>query len=207
MNKGDKIWFDDDYNVTFSLKCQDSSGNEFPPVASHECKLGSKTLLPVIGKAIRTMSKGETATIQVNATQPGFNAPAVFKVGTRQYAAALFPDNATFALPANAIPGVPSRAAKPGETLTLYGVGFGAVTPTIPAGQVTGGTNALASPLTLSIAGTRATVSYAGLAPGAVGLYQVNFTVPAVPANDAAPLTFTLGGAAGAQTLFIAVGN
>ena len=147
------------------------------------------------------------ANIQVNTTQPGFNAPAVFKVGTRQYAAALFPDNATFALPANAIPGVPSRAAKPGETLTLYGVGFGAVTPTIPAGQVTGGTNALASPLTLSIAGTRATVSYAGLAPGAVGLYQVNFTVPAVPANDAAPLTFTLGGAAGAQTLFIAVGN
>jgi uncharacterized protein (TIGR03437 family) len=147
------------------------------------------------------------ATIQVNATQPGFNAPAVFKVGTRQYAAALFPDNATFALPANAIPGVPSRAAKPGETLTLYGVGFGAVTPTIPAGQVTGGTNALASPLTLSIAGTRATVSYAGLAPGAVGLYQVNFTVPAISANDAAPLTFTLGGAAGSQTLFIAVGN
>ena len=147
------------------------------------------------------------ANIQVNATQPGFNAPAVFKVGTRQYAAALFPDNATFALPANAIPGVPSRAAKPGETLTLYGVGFGAVTPAIPAGQITGGTNALAAPLALSIAGTRATVSYAGLAPGAVGLYQVNFTVPAITANDAAPLTFTLGTTAGSQTLFIAVGN
>ena len=147
------------------------------------------------------------ANIQVNATQPGFNAPAVFKVGTRQYAAALFPDSTTFALPANAIPGVPSRAAKPGETLTFYGVGFGAVTPAIPAGQITGGTNALAAPLALSIAGTRATVSYAGLAPGAVGLYQVNFTVPTIPANDAAPLTFTLGGAAGSQALFIAVGN
>jgi len=147
------------------------------------------------------------ANTQVNATQPGFNAPAVFKVGTRQYAAALFPDSTTFALPANAIPGVPSRAAKPGETLTFYGVGFGAVTPAIPAGQITGGTNALAAPLALSIAGTRATVSYAGLAPGAVGLYQVNFTVPTIPANDAAPLTFTLGGAAGSQALFIAVGN
>ena len=66
QNKGDKIWFDDDFNVVFSLKSQDSSGNEFPPVTSRECKLGSKTLLPVVGKAIRTMTKGETAIIQVN---------------------------------------------------------------------------------------------------------------------------------------------
>ena len=43
------------------------------------------------------------------------------------------------------------------------------------------------------------------LAPGAVGLYQFNVTVPNVPANDATPFTFTLGGVPGVQTLFIAI--
>lgn len=145
--------------------------------------------------------------IQVNATQPGFNAPAVFKIGSRQYAAALFPDNATFAMPAGAIPGVPSRPARPGETITLYGVGFGAVTPAIQAGQIAGGANSLAAPLAVFIGGVRATVAYAGLAPGAVGLYQANIVIPTVTAGDAVPLTFTLGGTAGAQSLFLAVGN
>lgn len=145
--------------------------------------------------------------VQVNATQPGFNAPAVFKVGGRQYAAALFPDNVTLAMPAGAVAGVASRPARAGETLTLYGVGFGAVTPSIPAGQIAGGANALAAPLVVSIGGARATVSYAGLAPGAVGLYQANIVVPSVAAGDAVPLTFTLGGTAGTQSLFIAVGN
>lgn len=65
-NKGEKIWFDDDYSVVFSLKSHDIQGNEVASVASYECKLGSKTLLPVINKAIRTMSRGETATIQVD---------------------------------------------------------------------------------------------------------------------------------------------
>ena len=64
-----------------------------------------------------------------------------------------------------------------------------------------------AHPLVATIGGQRAAVSYAGLAPGAVGLYQINLTVPAVPASDATPLTFTLGGAALAQSLVLAVGN
>ena len=48
-------------------------------------------------------------------------------------------------------------------------------------------------------------VDYAGLAPGAVGLYQFNVVVPAVPDNDATPVTFNLSGVAGTQSLFLAV--
>ena len=54
---------------------------------------------------------------------------------------------------------------------------------------------------------TEAMVGYDGLAPNAVGLYQFNVTVPNVSASDAVPLTFTLGGVAGTQTLYIAVQN
>ncbi|MGH9664972.1 MAG: hypothetical protein ACRD9L_11160 [Bryobacteraceae bacterium] len=52
---------------------------------------------------------------------------------------------------------------------------------------------------------TEAATSYAGLAPSAIGLYQFNVVVPSVPANDAVPLTFTLGGVSGTQTLYTAV--
>jgi uncharacterized protein (TIGR03437 family) len=45
------------------------------------------------------------------------------------------------------------------------------------------------------------------LAPGFTGLYQFNVVVPASPGNGAVPLTFTVGGVAGTQTLYLAVGN
>jgi hypothetical protein len=40
-----------------------------------------------------------------------------------------------------------------------------------------------------------------------VGLYQFNVIVPPVAAGDRVPLTFDLGGTAGAQTLFAAIRN
>jgi uncharacterized protein (TIGR03437 family) len=40
-----------------------------------------------------------------------------------------------------------------------------------------------------------------------VGLYQFNLVVPSVAASDAVPVTFTLGGVAGTQQLFTAIGN
>jgi len=52
-----------------------------------------------------------------------------------------------------------------------------------------------------------ATLQYWGLAPGLVGVYQLNVVVPNVAASDAVPVTFTLGGVSGTQTLYTAVGN
>lgn len=145
--------------------------------------------------------------ITVDALKPGLLAPASFKVGATQYAVALFPDNTTFALPPGAIAGVPSRRARPGETIILYGVGFGNVTPNVPPGQLTQQLNALAFPFEVRFGGTQATVSYAGLAPNFVGLYQFNVVVPSIAPDDAVPLTYSLAGGAGAQSLSIAIGN
>jgi len=61
--------------------------------------------------------------------------------------------------------------------------------------------------LQISIGGTAATLDYWGLAPAYIGLYQFNIVVPAVAASNAAPLSFTLGGTNGTQTLYIAIGN
>lgn len=158
---------------------------------------------PVVVKNAAGTSSSFTVT--VNATEPGLYAPTLFNVGGVQYAGALFTDFATFVAPPGAIPGVTSQRAKAGQTIVLYGVGFGPVTPNIPAGQIVSGSNSLTLPLTVSIGGAPATVTYQGLAAGSIGLYQFNVTVPSVPASDRVPLTFTLGGAPGSQTLYIAV--
>jgi uncharacterized protein (TIGR03437 family) len=143
--------------------------------------------------------------INVNAAQPGLLAPPSFAINGKQYAVALFPDG-TYVLPAGAIAGVTSRPAKPGETIVLYGVGFGPVTPAIPAGQLVQQANALTSGLQMFLGGILATASYAGLAPNYTGLYQFNVIVPNVATGDV-PLTFTLNAVSGTQKLFIAVGN
>ncbi len=59
----------------------------------------------------------------------------------------------------------------------------------------------------MKIGNQTAVVQYAGLAPGFVGLYQFNVVVPNVVASNKVGVTFTLGGTAGTQTLYIAVGN
>ncbi len=79
-----------------------------------------------------------------------------------------------------------SQPAMPGETVTMYGTGFGAVSsaqpdgvlaPTIPLSVVTPPIQ-----LFLSFLGSGSsesvTPSFLGLAPGFVGLYQVNFEIP-----------------------------
>ena len=142
--------------------------------------------------------------ITVNTTQPGLLAPPSFKIGGNQYVVAQFSDG-TYVLPAGSIAGVSSRPAAPGETIVIYGVGFGSVTPNIPAGQIVTQANQLSLPLQIMFGQTTAQASYFGLAPNFVGLYQFNVVVPAVTNSDLVPLTFKLGGAAVAQTLYIAV--
>jgi uncharacterized protein (TIGR03437 family) len=157
---------------------------------------------------IVTTAAGASAarSITMHATEPGLQAPPSFVVGGTQYVVALFSgDGATYVLPPGAIPGITSKRAKPGDSITIYGVGFGPVIPDIAAGQLVGQNNKLASSFDLSIGGTPAAVTYAGLAPTYVGLYQFNATVPDIAASDMVPVTFTLGGASGTQTLYIAV--
>jgi uncharacterized protein (TIGR03437 family) len=107
-------------------------------------------------------------------------APASFNINGTQYVVAWFGDGVTYVLPT------------------------GAVTPNTPAGQIAQGLTNLASNFSISIGGMPATVLYSGLARQYIGLYQFDVVVPQVPAGNA-PLTFTLGGKSGAQTLYLNV--
>jgi len=161
---------------------------------------------PVVVTSGSNVSPIPPQTVTISATAPSLYAPQQLLTGGNQYVGALFPDFATWVLPPGAVTGFTSQRAKPGDTIILYGIGFGG---NLPAGQIEQGTGDTlpAGSFQISFNGTAATVKYAGLAPEYVGLYQFNVVVPNIAANDLTPVTFTLGGVPGTQTLYTAIGN
>jgi uncharacterized protein (TIGR03437 family) len=139
-------------------------------------------------------------TVQPADLAPALLAPAQdpFNVSGKQYVVAQLPDQS--------YAGIPTRPAKPGDALTIYGIGFGPVTPATPAGTIAPLSTTLTNKATFQFGQTSAAVSYQGLTPGLVGLYQFNITVPNVSPGDYA-LTAQVGSVTAGQTLFITVGN
>ena len=88
-------------------------------------------------------------------------APAIFRLGEGQMAVV----NASGQLNS------PGQPAARGSALVLYGTGFGAV-----AAQ--GNLMRTQRPVSARINGLEVPVGYSGLAPGYIGLYQVNVTLP-----------------------------
>jgi uncharacterized protein len=88
-------------------------------------------------------------------------------------------------------PGVLAFTSRPG-VISLYGVGFGAIDPPVPAGEP-----APFAPLSrtvqtpaVTLNNASARVLYSGLAPGWVGLYQIDVEPPAgTPALEGRSLT------------------
>jgi uncharacterized protein (TIGR03437 family) len=92
----------------------------------------------------------------------------------------------------NLLPGAVTTPAQPGETILMYGAGFGPATPPQPTGQLVATAVPLANPVQVTIGGQPAFVAYAGLTGS--GLYQFNVTVPNLSNGDAAVVA-TIGGA------------
>jgi titin len=87
----------------------------------------------------------------------------------------------------------------------LYGVGFGSVGASV-AGKIAQSTANLTSSFAITIGGVPATVTYSGLAPNLVGLYQFNVVVPAGVGNGDVLVQATLNGMAiTGQTLYLPV--
>lgn len=76
----------------------------------------------------------------------------------------------------------PTRPVSAGETLVLFGVGFGPTNPTVPAGQAWSGVAPLVNVPGISIGDVPAEVTFAGLVGS--GLYQFNVIVPDVGSGD-----------------------
>ncbi len=116
--------------------------------------------------------------------------PAFFTIDNGAYVAALHSDY-TLVGSTNLLPGVTTRPAQPGETIQLYGTGFGPTNPALPTAQLVSTPAVLANQVQVTIGGMAATVVYAGLVES--GTYQLNVTLPNLPNGDA-PIVAIIGG-------------
>ena len=101
-----------------------------------------------------------------------------------------------------------ANAAARGSYVIVYANGLGATNPPVATGQRTPATpgSVATLPITASIGGQPAQVLYAGLAPGYVGLYQLNIAVPQnASTGDRVPLTITINGVPSQDNVTIAV--
>jgi len=89
--------------------------------------------------------------------------------------------------------GYKTVAAKAGDSLVLFGVGFGPTTPSVPAGSAFSGAAKANNPVTFNINGQTVTPDFAGLT--SAGLFQFNMTLPNGIGSGEVPLTATVGGA------------
>jgi uncharacterized protein (TIGR03437 family) len=124
-------------------------------------------------------------------------APGIFTVGSTSQAAALIANTAILAAPAGTAPG--SRPANLGETVSIFCTGLGPVNNQPATGAAAPSGNSLATTTTtpvVMLGSESLAVSFSGLAPGFVGLYQVNAAIPNnATAGSAVPLTINIGGA------------
>jgi uncharacterized protein (TIGR03437 family) len=141
-------------------------------------------------------------TINLGNFNPGLF--ATNQQGTLQ-GAILIANTASVVAPVGTFPG--SRPASRGEFISIYCTGLGPVSNP-PAFGAPASSNPLSLTITtptVNVGGIPARVAFSGLAPGFVGLYQVNVLVPdGVAASNSVPVVLNIGGVT-SNTVTIAV--
>jgi uncharacterized protein (TIGR03437 family) len=137
--------------------------------------------------AVQVANNGATSTAFSVAAQP--LTPSFFVFNGGPYAAATHLDGSLVGPPI-LYAGL-TTPAKPGETVVLYGNGFGPTSVLVVSGAISQSGSLSPAPA-ISVGGLPASVQFAGLV--AVGQFQFNVIIPAgVPTGDA-ELTATYGG-------------
>jgi uncharacterized protein (TIGR03437 family) len=129
------------------------------------------------------------ATLSVNGS-----APVSFPVAASAPGIVVYGNNRAVAVNQDFALNSPDHPARVGGWVTVYLAGQGAVTPPVASGAASPG-NPVALPMlpvTATLGGQPAEVLFAGLAPGGVGLFQVNLRIPSLASGDF-PLIVTVG--------------
>ncbi len=157
---------------------------------------------------VRVTHKGKTSpavAVVLQSSSAGLLAPPQFRIGNKQYVMAL---RGNEVIGNGSVPGFTTRPAVPGETLTIYGVGFGPVSGNTPvAGQVVPASAPITGPVEFSFGDSLARIETASLVPGSVGLYKFDVVVPGGLTTGDIELKVKFNGLPLGQTLFIPVFN
>lgn len=149
------------------------------------------------------IQRGNTYSVPVNVTVAEA-APAVFTQdlsGSGQASVtATDPDGNQFTVDED-------HPVSEGYSLTISCAGLGLVDPPVASGAAAPDSppSATTNPVTVTIGGQDAPVSFAGLTPGLVGFYQINTVVPPGVTPGDAPVVVSVAGQSSPSTATIAV--
>ena len=166
----------------------------------------------ISGGSISTQVVANGALSNTVTAASGPAAPGVFTMdqsGSGQ-GAVLIAAVGHLAAASGSVTGCLSRPVLPGEHISIYCTGLGAVSnpPSSGAPAPSEQLSTTMSTPTVTIGGIPATVVFSGLAPGFVGLYQVNVRVPAnVPSGNAVPVVLGIGGASAKPVTLASTGS
>jgi uncharacterized protein (TIGR03437 family) len=97
---------------------------------------------------------------------------------------------------------VPFSSGKPGDTLTLFITGDGDLSPPLTTGASPFTFTPLdllpqpRLPLSVTVGGVTAAITFSGIPPGLAGVTQVNFAVPSNIVSGVQPIVVTAGSGA-----------
>ncbi len=149
------------------------------------------------GPATATLTMGaQTATTQTFVSQ---YAPGIYTLTADGLGQGVIVNSATGAWAAEegSIPGISAAPVSAGDFITIYCTGLGPVTNAPATGEPAGASplSSTVQPVVVSFGGIEVPAAFAGLAPGLVGLYQVNVGVPAgVAPSGSVPIMLTVAG-------------
>ncbi len=151
-------------------------------------------LSPLIGSSVvlQVSNNGQLGIpvrVPVLAAQPGVFA---YNVGSDTFGVVL---HANFQLADSGHP------ATGGEVVLIYCTNLGAVSPAIKDGEPGTGSELTVAKPSVTVGGAPATVSFSGLAPGFVGLYQINVEIPKGLVAKNQPVVVNVSGASSKPVL------
>lgn len=146
------------------------------------------------GVATVVVKVGTAVSNAVAATVPATAVPGIFVSGANRAIAQNYPSYITNS---------PTTPAPAGSVIIVYFTGGGPVqggSVLVTGHAAPGQAFQVTESVSAMIAGVAATVDYAGLTPGFIGLYQANIVVPKIGAGDH-NLVITIGGTSSAAAL------
>ena len=187
------------------------NGIPAPIFSSFQSQLNVQIPFDLAGATAASVQVTAGGLISAPRTVPlGSNSPGIFAINNQGagQGAIQIENTVIFAAPENSIPGAQARPVNPGDFLTIYCTGLGDVTnaPATGAAASSDPLSATTAMPQVTIGGIQAAVSFSGLSPGFVGLYQVNAQIPVgTPAGNEVPVVLSISGVQ-SNTVTIAVG-
>lgn len=136
------------------------------------------------------------ATVVVKNGTSVSNAAAVYVPATGTPGISVYGNNRAVVVNPDGSVNSGSATASVGDTVVVYFTGGG---PVQAAGKLTtgapspNGLSPVSGPATITVNGVNAKITYIGLTPGSIGLYQADFVVPNVP-KGTYPVVITIAG-------------